>query len=84
MVCVCMCAQLCLTLCDPMDCNPPDSSVHAISQANTGVGCHFLLQGILQPRDCTSVSCASRIGRQILYHGCHLGSLDYEEGYTIQ
>ena len=22
--------QSCLTLCDPMDCNPPDSSVHGI------------------------------------------------------
>ena len=26
-------AQLCLTLSDPMDCNPPDSSVHGIFQA---------------------------------------------------
>ena len=25
--------QLCLTLCDPMDCSPPDSSVQGISQA---------------------------------------------------
>ena len=25
--------QSCLTLCDPMDCHPPDSSVHGISQA---------------------------------------------------
>ena len=24
---VCVCAQLCLTLCDPMDCGPPGSSV---------------------------------------------------------
>ena len=28
-----LCAQLCPTLCDPMDCSPPDSSVHGISQA---------------------------------------------------
>ena len=36
-------------LCDPMDCSLPSSSVHEISQAkNTGVGCHFLLQGISQ------------------------------------
>ena len=31
-----MCAkllQLCLTLCDPMDCSPPDSSVHGVLQA---------------------------------------------------
>ena len=26
-------AQLCLTLCDPMDCGPPGSSVHGILQA---------------------------------------------------
>ena len=33
----CMCARLvaklCLTLCDPMDCSPPGSSVHRILQA---------------------------------------------------
>ena len=26
-------AQSCLTLCDPMDCSPPGSSVHGIFQA---------------------------------------------------
>ena len=26
-------AQMCLTLCDPMDCSPPGSSVHGILQA---------------------------------------------------
>ena len=26
-------AQLCLTLCDPVDCSPPGSSVHGILQA---------------------------------------------------
>ena len=31
--CVCVCAQACLILCDPMDCNPPGSSVHGIFQA---------------------------------------------------
>ena len=25
--------QLCLTLCDPMDCSPPGSSIHGIFQA---------------------------------------------------
>ena len=29
----CVCAQLCLTLCDPMDCSPSGSSVHGIFQA---------------------------------------------------
>ena len=28
-----MCAQSCPTLCDPMDCSPPGSSVHGVSQA---------------------------------------------------
>ena len=35
------------TLCDPVDCGPPGSSVHADSPGkNTGAGCHALLQGI--------------------------------------
>ena len=32
-VCVCSVAQSCPALCDPMDCNPPGSSVHGISPA---------------------------------------------------
>ena len=31
-LCVCAVTQSCLTLCDPIDCNPPGSSVHGISQ----------------------------------------------------
>ena len=39
--------QLCLTLCDPVDCCLPGSSVCEILQArNIEVSCHFLLQGI--------------------------------------
>ena len=42
------------TVCDPMGCSLIGSSVHGISQMrilafpgeNTGVGCHFLVQGI--------------------------------------
>ena len=30
--CCCVCAQLCPTLCDPMECSPPGSSVHKIFQ----------------------------------------------------
>ena len=36
------------TLCDPMDCSSPGSSVRGDSPGkNTGVGCHALLQGDL-------------------------------------
>ena len=41
----CVCAQLCPTLCNPMDCSPPGSFVHGILQARI-LECHFLLQGI--------------------------------------
>ena len=37
--------------CDPMDCSPPGSSVHGILQARTGMGCHFLLQGIFPTQE---------------------------------
>ena len=39
--------QSCSTLCDPVDCGPPGSSVHGDSPGkNTRVSCHALLQGI--------------------------------------
>ena len=39
--------QSCLTLCDPMYCSPPVSSVHEDSPGkNTGAGCHAPQQGI--------------------------------------
>ena len=39
--------QSCPTLCNPMDCSPPGSSVHGDSPGkNTEAGCHALLQGI--------------------------------------
>ena len=45
-VCVCLVVQLCLTLCDRMNCSL-GSFVHGDSPGmNTGVGCHALLQGI--------------------------------------
>ena len=44
---MCVYAQFCLTLWDPMDCSPPGSSVHGDSPGkNTGVHCHALLQEI--------------------------------------
>ena len=44
---LCLVIQLCLTLCDPMDCSPPGSSVHGNSPGkNSGVDWHALLHGI--------------------------------------
>ena len=44
---LCLVAPSCLTLCDPMDCSLPGSSVHGDSPSkNTGVGCHAHLEGI--------------------------------------
>ena len=62
-------AQLCLTLWDPMDCNPPGSSVHGTLQAGIleQVATSFS-RGSSQPGDQTQVSRVSCIGRQILYH----------------
>jgi len=66
---VCVCAQWCPTLWDPVDCSLTGSSVHGLSQAGIreysyfllqGIfpegEFHFLLQGIFQPRDRTTSS----------------------------
>ena len=51
-------AQSCLTLCDPVDCSPPGSSVHGILQARIleWVAISFS-RGSSQPKDSTWVSC---------------------------
>ena len=66
--------QLCLTLCDPMDCSLPGSSDHGIHSPgkNIGMDCHFLLQGIFPRRDGTHVSYDSCIGWPVLCHERHL------------
>ena len=43
-----LCAHSCPALCNPVDCSPSSSSIHGILPGkNTGVDCHFLLQGDL-------------------------------------
>ena len=59
-------AHLCLTLGDPMDCNPPGSSVHEILQAQ-GI---FLTQGSSPGL----LPC-----KKILYHLSHQGSSENRE-----
>ena len=55
--CVCLVAQSCPTLCDPMDWSPPGSSVHGILQARI---LEWVVipssRGSSQPRDQTQVS----------------------------
>ena len=64
---LCLPAQSCLTLCDPVGCSPPGSSVHEFPGQSTGVGCHALLQGIFPTQELNPcllhLSC-----RWILYH----------------
>ena len=57
---LCLVAQSCQILCDPMDYSPPGASVHGDSTGkNIEVGCQALLQGISQLRDRTQVSSLS-------------------------
>ena len=68
---LCLVAQLYPTLCNPIDCSPPSSSVHwDFPGKNTGMDCHFLLQGIFPTE-------GSNLGllhcRQILYCLSHQG-----------
>ena len=68
-VCVCLFAQSCLTLCNPMDLAHPGSSVHGIFQRRT-------LEWVtisssresFWPGDRTQGLVSSSIGRWILYH----------------
>ena len=59
-LCVFVCTQSSLTVCDPMDCSPPDSSDQRDSPGkNIGVGWHFLLQGSLPDPGIKPASLAS-------------------------
>ena len=73
--CACVHAQLiwsCLTLCDPMDCSPPGSSVNGDSPGkNTIVGCHDFLHGIFPTQGSNS---GLPHQRWILYHLSYQGS----------
>ena len=74
-MCVCLVAQSCPILCDPMDCSLPGSSVHVDSPGkNTGVGCHSLLQGLFPTQGSNP---GLPLCRWILYHLSHQGSHIY-------
>ena len=59
-----LCTQLCLTLCDLIDCYPPASVALLL----------WILQARILEWVATSFSHVLRIGRWILYHQYHLGS----------
>ena len=68
---VCLVAQSCPTLCNPVESSPPGSSVHGDSPGkNNGVGCHALLQGIFPTQ---GLNPGLLLCRQILYHLSHQG-----------
>ena len=67
--CCCLVTKSCLTLCDPRNCSPSNSSVHGIFQAR-------ILEWVaisssrksFWPRDQTQFSCVSCIDRWVPYH----------------
>ena len=62
-------ALSCLTLCDLMDCNLPGLQNPWNSPGkNTGVGCHFLLQGIIPTQGLNWNPLCLLHCRQILYY----------------
>ena len=66
---LCLAAQSCPTLCNPMDCCPSDSSVHGDSPGkNTRVGCHALLRTIFPTQ---GLNPGLQHCRQFLYHLSH-------------
>ena len=72
-------AESWLYSCDTMDCNLPGSSVHGDSPGkNTGVGCHFLLQGIFPTQESNqSLLHCRQIPYQLSYKGRRLSTEEF-------
>ena len=76
-VCVCVCARVRSVVSNslrPHGCSLPGSSVHGFFQARMLEWVAMPSSGSSQHRNRTHISWVSCIGRQILYHSCHLGS----------
>ena len=66
---LCSAVQLCLTLCNPMDCSLPGSSAHGIFQARIlELGAISYSRRSSQLTDRTRVFWVTCIGRWLLYH----------------
>ena len=69
--------QLCPTLCDPMDCSPPGSSVHGVFQARILEQVAISSsRGSFQTRELTRDSRVSCTGGWVLYHCATWEALD--------
>ena len=86
-------AQSCSTLWDPMDCSLPAPLSWNFLGKNTGAGCHFLLQGIFQPRDWAQVSCtagrfftiwATREALNPLTNSCRKKEMNTSPGFWLE
>ena len=69
------CAQLCLSLLDPLDYSRPGSSAHGLFPGkNTGVDCHFLFQGIFLTEGSNLYLLSLLYWQADSLSLCHLGS----------
>ena len=83
------CAQSCPTLCDPVGCSPPGSSVHGISQASIleWVAISFS-RGSSRSKDWTHISCISCLAGGFFTTGATweahdwLGHIECGQGHT--
>ena len=75
---MCVCAQLCLILCSPMDCSLPGSCICGfpwISQARILEWVAISSsRGSSRPRDQTGSPVSPAVAGRFPYHQCHLGS----------
>ena len=68
-MCLCICARSYLAPCNPVDCSPPGSSVHGVSQARILEWVAISSsRGSSQSNDGIRISCVSCIGKRILDH----------------
>ena len=81
---MCLVTQLCLTLCNPMDCSPPGSSVHGIFQARILEWVAiFPFKGSSWTRYWTLISCISYIAGSVCWaireiHMCWYSLLNFQ------
>ena len=82
--CCCLVTRSCLTLCDPMNCSPPVSSVHGTFQAKIlEQDAIIFSRGSSWPRDQTYISWVSCTGKRILHHWGNINILSSEHIFKM-